>query len=195
MIEEEEYMNYIVKPLNPELAATFTEYLGTLDFGHAPHWATCFCRFYHTNCSQEEWQNRTGLQNQQEAIEQIKNGNMKGYLAFDGDKCIGWCNANDARQFIRLENEIIPILRDQKVGCVICFVIHPQYRKQGIARLLLKQAIEDFRLQGFDAILALPIDIKAEPEKLYRGTLNMYLEHGFKEIERHGNLSVMWLEL
>ncbi len=28
-------MNYTVKPLGPELAGTFTEYLGGLDFGHA----------------------------------------------------------------------------------------------------------------------------------------------------------------
>lgn len=28
-------MNYTVKPPGPELAGTFTEYLGGLDFGHA----------------------------------------------------------------------------------------------------------------------------------------------------------------
>ncbi|MFZ5967338.1 MAG: GNAT family N-acetyltransferase [Bacillota bacterium] len=187
-------MKYTIKPLSSELATTFTEYLEALDFGHATHWATCFCRFYHTNCSYEQWQNRTGAENRAEAIEQIKAGNMKGYLAFDGDKCIGWCNANNVSQYIRLQEDIKHIINDQKVGCVICFVIHQEYRKQGVARLLLKQAVEDFRSQCFDAVLAIPVEIKDEPEKLYRGTMNMYRELGFKEIEKRDNVSIMWLK-
>ncbi|MDF2674348.1 MAG: hypothetical protein K0R09_2616 [Clostridiales bacterium] len=188
-------MNYLVKPLSPELAITFAKYLENLNFDHSPHWATCFCRFYHTNCSFEQWQNRTGAENRSEAVEQILNGNMKGYLAFDGDKCIGWCNANDAGEFIRIEKDINHIVKNQKVGCVICFVIHPEYRKQGVARLLLKQAVEDFKEKGFDAVLSIPVDIKDAPEKLYRGTVNMYREYGFEEIEKKGNSSVMWLKL
>jgi GNAT superfamily N-acetyltransferase len=188
-------MKYTIKALSPALAITFTEYFEGLDFGHAAHWATCFCRFYHTSCSYELWQKRTGEENRAEAIEQIKAGNMKGYLAFDEDKCIGWCNANNVSQYIRFEKDIKHITKDQKVGCVICFVIHQEYRKQGVARLLLKQAVDDFRSQGFDGVLAIPVDIKDEPEKLYRGTLNMYQELGFEEIEKKDNVSVMWLKL
>jgi GNAT superfamily N-acetyltransferase len=188
-------MNYTIKPLNAELSKTYIEFLGNLDFSHSPHWATCFCRYYHTNCSAEEWQNRKGQENRLEAVEEIKAGNMKGYLAFDGDKCIGWCNANDSHQYQRLENEFKSLIKDQKAGCVICFVIHPEYRKQGVARLLLRQAIEGFKAQGFDAVIALPVDLKDEPEKLYRGTMNMYKEYGFEEIEKYERVSVMWLKL
>ncbi len=35
---------------------------------------------------------------------------------------------------------------------------------------MLKQAIEDFKVQGYEAVIALPIENKNEPEKLYRGT-------------------------
>lgn len=188
-------MSYTIKALAPEMADLFTDYLGNLDFSHSPHWATCYCRFYHTNCTREQWQSRAGEENRLEAIQQIQEGKMKGYLAFDGEKCIGWCNANDARQYIRLESEMKPIIKDKKVGCVICFVIHPDYRNKGVARLLLKQAVEDFRKQGFDAVLALPIDIKGEPLLLYRGSLNMYKENGFEEIQKHDSLSIMWLSL
>ncbi len=188
-------MKYTVKSLIPELTDTFTGYLSNLDFNHAPHWATCFCRFYHTDCSSEQWQSRTGEQNRAEAIEQINAGNMKGYLAFDGKKCIGWCNANDIRQFKRFGNDFEHIIENQKIGCVICFVIHPEYRKQGVARLLLNQAVEDFRAQGFDAVLAIPVENKAEPDKLYRGTMNMYKELGFQIIEQQDTASIVKLEL
>lgn len=188
-------MKYIVKPLTPKLATTFTEYIGNLDFGYEPHWATCFCRYYHTNCSSELWQKRSGEENRREALESIESGNMKGYLAFDGDKCIGWCNANDVRQYIRIVNDLNHLIKDSKVGCPICFVIHPEYRKQGVARLLLKTIMEDFKKQNFDAVLALPIDNAKEPQKLYRGTLNMYKETGFEEVEKHDNVRVMLLKL
>lgn len=188
-------MKYIVKPLTEDLALTFTEYLGNLDFGHAPHWSTCFCRYYHTNCSGEQWQKRTGEENRDEAIEQIKAGIMKGYLAFDDDKCIGWCNANDVRQYARILDDIEYLVKDQKVGCVICYVIHPGFRGQGVARLLLNEAISDFKKQGYEAVLALPVDIKDDPQKLYRGSLNMYKEYSFEEIEKRDNLSIMWLKL
>lgn len=187
-------MHYSIKPLSPELAMTFTEYLSNLDFGHAPHWATCFCRFYHTGCSGEEWQNRTGEENRLEALEEIKAGNMKGYLAFDGEKCIGWCNANHIGQYIRLENYVKHIVENQRIGCVICFVIHPEYRNQGVARLLLKQAVEDFKAQCFDGVLAIPVEINDAPEKLYRGTINMYREFGFEKLEQHDNASIMLLK-
>lgn len=61
-------MNYTVKPPGPELAGTFTEYLGGLDFGHAPHWAGCFCAFYYSDCSQEVWMKRTGPWRSQKQI-------------------------------------------------------------------------------------------------------------------------------
>ncbi|MDV4152219.1 GNAT family N-acetyltransferase [Clostridium sp. AL.422] len=188
-------MEYEIKPLTPELHTIFTDYLENLDFGHAPHWSTCFCRFYHTNCSQLEWQKRAGIENRTEAIEEIKAEKMKGYLAFDGDKCIGWCNANDVRQFLRLEEDLKHITNDKKIGCAICFVIHPEYRKQGIARQLFKKAIEDFKLQNFDAVIGLPIDTKESSEKHYRGTMNMYKEFGFEVIEKQDDVSVMWLKL
>lgn len=191
---QEDIMEYKIRPLVPELAAVFTDYISSLDFGHEPHWSTCFCRFYHTDCSSEQWQNRTGEENKAEAIEQIEAGNMKGYLAFHGSKCIGWCNANDIHQYIRLEGDLKHVVKDQKVGCAICFVIHPEYRRQGVARQLLKQAVEDFKEQNFDAVLAVPVDNKEFPERLYRGTLNMYSELGFTEVERHGNVSVMYLK-
>ena len=87
---------------------------------------------------------------------------MKGYLVFHEDKCIGWCNANEAGHFIRLEEKMKPIIKDQKVGCVICFVVHPQYRKQGVARMLLERAVKDFKLEGFEAVLALPLEWKIQ---------------------------------
>ena len=188
-------MPYTIKPLAPELAQTFVQYLGDLEFHHAPHWSTCFCRFYYTDCSQEEWTHRTGEHNAAEAVQTISDGQMNGYLAFDGDTCIGWCCADDATRFIRLKNEMAPVITGKKVASILCYVVRPEYRGQGVARQLLKRAVEDFRAKGYDAMVTAPMDIKDDLNKRYRGTLHMYEEMGFKCILQDGLLSVMWLDL
>lgn len=188
-------MAYEVKPLSPDLAQTFVDYMGSLDFHHAPHWATCFCRFYYTDCGQQEWQERTGEQNAAEAVDMIREGRMHGYLAFDGEKVIGWCCADDAEKFIRLKEEMRPVIEGRKVGSILCYLIRPEYRNQGVARLMLRKAVEDFRANGFEAVLTSSVDIRDELEKRYQGTLHMYEEMGFAKIQQHGLLSVMRLDL
>ncbi len=188
-------MDYTVKPLDAGDGKLFTEYLGNMDFSQTPHWATCFCQFYYCNCSSEEWMGRDGEINRAEALEEIQKGNMKGYLAFDGEKCIGWCSANDISRFPRLMEDVSDLTEGKKTGCTICYVIHPDYRRQGLARQLLKTAVEDFRKQGFEQVIAFPVVADTPVETHYRGSVNMYLENGFREIGSFENVRAMLLEL
>lgn len=193
-------MDLRIEPLSGQLAKTFVKFFESMNFDHAPHWATCYCRFYHTDTTQDEWMERKGGKNRKEALEEIRAGRMKGYLAFDGTRCVGWLNANHAESYVRLAREMMPVVGDKKVGVVICYVIHPEYRRKGISKAMLKRAVEDFRSEGYEAVIALPIepDENWSPEKkelLYRGHLGMYEDFGFKEIQQHGNLHVMWLKL
>jgi len=183
-----------IERLTPNLAKTYVDYVDGLSFEHEPRWSSCFCRWYHTECSIEEWQKRTAAENRQEALEEIARGNMRGYLAFDQDKCIGWCNANNAQQFVRLRSHLEPFIEGRKIGCVICFIIHPEYRGRGVARQLLARAIEDFKNDGYDGVLALPVEMEGDRQKMYRGTLSMYREQGFQLIEEHDSVRVMFLE-
>lgn len=133
-----------------------------------------------------------------EAIREIDKGNMKGFLAFDGDKCIGWLNANDWKQLKRLHEYVKDTIGTKKVGMPICFVIHPEYRNKGVATALLKESIADFRNQGYDAMLAIPIYSDDFSPKLYRGTISMYEKAGFRqmdEFEDLGDVRVYWLDL
>lgn len=188
-----------IKPLTPDLADVLVNHLGGLSFDHAPHWASCFCRFYHTDCDMAHWKLRSAEDNRQDALAAIQSGQMKGYLAFEGNGCIGWLNANDSTSYIRLKDELASVTITEtgtkKVGVVICYVIHPNHRRKGVAKALLERAISDFRVQAYDGVIALPIDHQESVETSYRGTMSMYTYSGFKEIQRHGDLSVMWLGL
>ncbi|MEA4938461.1 MAG: GNAT family N-acetyltransferase [Christensenella sp.] len=188
-------MAYDIRPLSPDLAETFSNYLTNLDFSNTPHWASCFCRYYQTTCSFEEWRNRSLETNRSEALQEIKTGNMRGYLAFDGETCVGWCNANDIVNFPRIYPDVEPFCRGKHVGCTICFLIHPLHRGKGLAREMLARAIADFRAAGFDAMLALPVETADAGQRRYRGTLHMYQQAGYRECKVEDNLHIMWLEL
>ncbi|NLE83769.1 MAG: GNAT family N-acetyltransferase [Chloroflexi bacterium] len=188
-------MTIEIKPLSPELAETFTSYINEMDFDHAPHWKFCNCQYYHVNCSSEEWRARSSAQNQELAHENIRNGIMKGFLAFDGDKPVGWINANDWRNYALLEDDEDLRELEGKTGLIVCFLIHPDYRQQGLAQSLLKTAVEDFRRQGYDRVAGKPFVWSAHPQRQYHGLPSMFEALGFEIVsEKNGELTCV-LEL
>jgi GNAT superfamily N-acetyltransferase len=188
-------MAYEIKALSPELAETFSAFLSDMDFAQTPHWASCFCRYYYLTCSMEEWRARSLETNRAEALQAIKDGTMRGYLAFDGDACVGWCSANDITGFPRLYPDVAAECEGKRVGCIICYVIHPSHRGHGLARQMLFRAVDDFHSNGYDAVVAFPIEAPGAEQRRYRGTLHMYHEAGFVELRAEENLHVMWLDL
>ena len=188
-------MTYTIKPLSPALAGIFSDYLTGLDFSGTPHWSSCFCRFYYTTGSSEAWMNRSLETNRSEALAEIAAGRMRGYLAFSGETCVGWCSANDVNSFPRIAGDLAKYCKEKRVGCTVCFVVHPDHRGRGLARELLARAISDYRAEGYDAMIALPVEAPGAEQKRYRGTLNMYRQAGYHELYGNGSMHIMWLEL
>ncbi len=184
-------MNCTIEALGPQNALDYLTYLEKMDFHHAPDWAGCFCRYYHNDCSDAQWKKRSAKENQEEALKAIRQGTMKGYLAYDHDKVIGWINANHVDAYPRLTAFIQPYIVDKKVACVVCFVIHPQYRHQGVASQLLNHAVNDFFESGYDAVLGFPFEIPQAPQKAYRGFTKMYLDLGFKIIDQKDQVTIL----
>lgn len=188
-------MNLEIKPLTPELAEVFASYLGHLDFSHEPFWGSCFCRYYYTDCAFEDWIRRSGEENRDEAKAEIRAGRMHGYMAFEGERCVGWCNAAPAELLPRIRGELAPFCEGRKAACTICFVVHPDDRGKGVARALLGAAIQGFREKGYDGMVAFPFEDAQKPQKRYRGTTNMYLAAGYRQIGQTESTPVLWLDL
>lgn len=188
-------MSIEVRALCPELAETYAEFLSSKMFGHAPHWASCFCRYYHLSCSQEEWQARSAEANRAEAIEEIKAGRMKGYLAFDNERCIGWLNANDINAYPGVMAEAQKRMTIEGLALAICFVIAAEYRNQGVSKKLLTYAMDDLKSRGFSKLLVMPVDRPEKPETMYRGVKSSYEAMGFETIESDGPLHIMLKKL
>ena len=60
---------------------------------------------------------------------------------------------------------------------------------------MLAYSIADFRAAGYDAMLALPVEAPGAEQRRYRGTLHMFEQAGYKEVQTIDQLHVMWLDL
>jgi ribosomal protein S18 acetylase RimI-like enzyme len=76
---------------------------------------------------------------------------------------------------------------NQPVWSIICFVVRPEYRGQGVAHALLRGAIAYASKHGAKLLEAYPIDKPAPSsnDSMWFGAKSMYDSAGFKEVARH----------
>lgn len=179
----------VVKPLTPALAGEFLRFFdheSGAAFADNPEWAKCYCHFYEVPRA-IDWASLSGSQNRTAMRARIDVGIMEGFLAFDGADVIGWVNAQsrDALPhcFERMRIEPTPLPCESfEAALIVCFVVAPQRRRQGISRALLAGALESLAARGFKVIDAFPF--KSADSELaadhYHGALSLFLEQGFE---------------
>ena len=187
-------MNIKIERLNITNQNSLFSLFENSHYEHSPSWKTCYCRFYHTTCSMDEWITRSKDTNRNEAMKEIKSGKMQGFLAMDNDKCVGWVNAAPIINYPRLEKHLDSSFKNPKTALTICFVIDEEYRGLKISSMLLDTAIDFFKTNGYERMIALPVHSDVL-EKMYRGIKQMYLNRGYVEISCENDLSVMSLDL
>jgi GNAT superfamily N-acetyltransferase len=179
-------MDLIIKTLKPELLDDFLYFFDEKAFVDNPNWASCYCQFYHFAGLRKEWPKRTREQNRESSIESINSGKMKGFLAYENNTPIGWCNANSKKNY-----SFIPFKEDLdtpiKVASIVCFIVDPLHRKRGIARKLLQRVCQYYKDKKYDFIESYTIKGDKSDAHNYHGPHNLYLSEGFslyKELSR-----------
>ena len=90
-------------------------------------------------------------------------------------------------------------LDDPRVWSVTCFVVRVPFRRQGVARRLLEGAVDLARQHGAQVLEGYPVDVAAKPSvsssELYHGSLDLFLEKGFREVARSGARPLVRLAL
>src|SRR5210317_295255 len=143
-------MNLIIKPLSPCIIEDYLFFFDNMVFSENPDWSKCYCYSYHFTGANEEWDKK---RNRSAVIELIKEGKMKGYLAYDGNLAVGWCNANNKKNYqLFTDNEIT----QSNLCSIVCYLISPEYRRKGIAQKILERVINDYTKEGYDYIEAYP---------------------------------------
>jgi len=174
--------NITIKSLSHDLLDDYLNFFDNDAFADNQHWAACYCRCYYFDHSKCDWDKTTAKENRAAVIELVKNGIIKGYLAYNNDKPIGWLNANHRNNYSIVSYDKVD--KTENIGSLICFIIAKNYRRKGIARMLLNTACNGFKQQGFAYAEGYPVkDVKGD-DKNYHGPLSLYLSEGFEEFDR-----------
>jgi len=184
-------MEIRIEPLSEKNVSSFFTLMESVDFQATPHWSSCFCRFYYTTCSMNDWKSRSGITNKEEVIDAVKNNQMFGFLAFSNNRPIGWVNAADAGLLKRLDEVVKPYMIEKRYAATICFVIHNEFRGMKVATRLLEHAMLYFKNLGFDGMLAMPFDHPVDKQKEYRGSYSLYQKLGYVVIEEKDQVKLM----
>ena len=182
-------MNIEIKRLTKDRKDDYLFFFDRIIFDENPDRSKCYCYDYHflgdvDTCTRE--QSRSAVIN---LIEQNK---LRGYLVFDNDQPIGWCNVNDRSNYQRLLRDYDYVDNpDDKVCSIVCFLIHPDYRRQGIAQRILEKIITDYSNTDYDYFEAYPKKEASSCEGNFQGPLALYQRNGFKINKEDGNYYVV----
>ncbi len=181
--------------LVPLTAAHCDEYLAFMDraFADNPAWSGCYCAFYDDPCPTEQWNPAPSAGPEHRAFRQahIRSGRAHGLLALDRGKIVGSCNAGPRAAFGNLRIFAAAVEDPaEPVGSIMCFVIDPGRRREGIATELLAGAERRFRELGLTHSEAYPRAVPPNPEfpvtaAYYKGSPAMYERGGYSLVRSY----------
>jgi GNAT superfamily N-acetyltransferase len=188
-------MNIEIKKLIPNLAEDYINFFDTTPHNEEGDGIKCYWVIWRNDDSyvgDDHWY-PTQEERRHRAIQFVKDGCLQGYLAYHGDKIVGWCNATSDCQlgvnYLRSYWPIEEYRADVKIKSVFCFMIAPEMQRNGIATQLLERVCKDAADDGFDFIEAYVNEIQSNLD--FRGLLVMYEKCGFiKFAEQDGKIVV-----
>ena len=186
-------MDFVIKPLSPELLDDYLFFFDNMVFTEHPDWSKCYCYSFHFTGTDEQWNKED---NRAAVIKLIKADKMHGYLAYHKDVPVAWCNVNDRVNYERLMSIYnLDVTIGDKVCSIVCFLVSPEFRRKGIAKLILERIIKDYSLRDYDYLEAYPAVCNSSCEKNYKGPLSLYKNHNFRVIKECDNYSVVQRQL
>lgn len=128
----------------------------------------------------EGWGERTAAENAALRDSLCDGGEYDGYLAYDGLQPVGWCQVGPRDRLEKLVLQL-GLEPDPATWAITCFLVAPSQRGQGVARTLLRHALDDLRARGVTHVEAYPRDgASLSEEDLWTGPLGLYLREGFE---------------
>lgn len=194
-------MNLQIKPLTPDLTSSYLDFFDNRAFSDGNPNGPCYCTdpmMDATSAQQmvSEFGNDIKGTIRRYAVKMLAEGQIHGYLAFDGATPVGWCNATER---VRYSNNWIPesARKDApgKIISVVCFTIAPEYRGKGVAAALLERVCDDAKDGGFALVEGYARLDKDHDPLDFNGPIQLFERAGFTEVARQGDIAIMRKEL
>ena len=186
-----------IRPLTSELKDDYLDFFDHRAFSDDNPNGPCYC----TSPNQDEEQIQKMVSEfesfgvketlRKYAVEMLDRNMIHGYLAYDGDQSIGWCNAADMESYTGFVPEFARKIACGKTMSIVCFEIAPEYRGMGIASAFIDRICADARSKGYVAVEGYPILLDQRNDFDYQGPYHLYQKAGFNEIARDNGQVVM----
>ena len=114
-----------------------------------------------------------------------------GVLAYVDGEVAGWCSVAPRSSYRRLMNSrTIPFPDERDAWSIVCFVVRPRFRRQGLMHVLLEGAVEHARANGAEVVEGYPADLstkevgggRVDVISGYVGTTELFEAAGFERV-------------
>jgi len=170
------------------LPATHEHWAGIDEFfANSP----CWCQAWRVSAGAYGRGTRAGLEERsakrRDALRtQLEYPPPPGMIAYHAGRVVGWCGFGPRSEMERLvRSRTIPKIDDLQVWSIVCFLVRVGYRRHGVARALLRGAIECARAHGAPALEAYPVDAggrRIDVTFAYVGIRAMFEKEGFHKV-------------
>ncbi|HEX2011380.1 MAG TPA: GNAT family N-acetyltransferase [Roseateles sp.] len=147
----------------------------------------CWCMCYRRSGAQDPGGHERAALNRAAFKAIVDAGRFTGLLAYRGTQPVGWLAMAPREDFAKLaRSPVMKPVDEQPVWSLICFVVPSPERGRGVARALLRGAIEHAARQGIALLEAYPVDRpgRGADQNLWFGVKSMFDAAGFQEVAR-----------
>ena len=187
----------VIKPLTSELTADYLGFFDNRAFTDDNPNGPCYC----TSPNQDE-ENISRMVSEfktngvketlrKYAVEMLNRNQIQGYLAYDGDLSVGWCNAADIESYAGFVPDFARKNTCGKTISIVCFEIAPEYRGKGIASAFIDKVCSDAKTKGYAAVEGYAKLSDERNDFDYQGPVRLYQKAGFVEAARENGQVVM----
>lgn len=187
----------VIRSLTSELNADYLDFFDNRAFTDENPNGPCYC----TSPNQEEEQiekmvsefKSFGVKEtlRRYAVEMLGKNQIHGYLAYDGDQAVGWCNAADIESYAGFIPAFAREITCGKTISIVCFEIAPGYRGMSIATTFIDRVCADAKAKGYVAVEGYPKLSDQRNDFDYQGPFSLYQKAGFMEVAREKGQAVM----
>lgn len=181
----------VVEPVTPErwpdLVDLFTR---KGPRGGTPMTDGCWCQFWLLRGKEADaaW----GARGRRRLQREVNRGTEPGLLAYLDGAPVGWCRIGPREMFDRLEHSAtLRRVDDEPVWSVVCFYVHPDAKRKGVARALLAGAEALAARHGARLVEAYPVGPKQINLDAYTGYAPMYDDAGYETARTAGRRTIV----
>ncbi|HJP66718.1 MAG TPA: GNAT family N-acetyltransferase [Actinomycetota bacterium] len=143
---------------------------------------TCFCMYY-----RKAGDTGSGAANKRAMKKLVGGGTVPGLIGYLDGVPVAWVSLGPREGYSRLQRS--PIMKpvdDRPVWSIVCFFVDREARGRGLAKRMLRAAVDYARSQGARLLEAYPVDKgeRSQPDDLFFGAKSMYDAAGFREAAR-----------